>query len=162
LRFQVEIAKFDKVLPAPLLVLTLCLLVLHMLQEGSPPDVWLQLLLRCMTDPICQLAVEGKIAHELTAHKSLTLQQQQQLSTQQQLLPTQQQQLSAQLQQLSAHEQQLSAQEELVAAQQRLITDLQEQLSAQQHAASEQVACLQGQVHELHAAVQQLLSHRQP
>ena len=137
-----------------MLRLTLRLLVLCALQEGSSPDVWLQLLLRCLTDPDCKLAVVSKLAHVLTAHKSLTLQQQQELSAQQQ-------QLLAQHQQLSAQQQQLSAQEQLIAAQQRQITGLQEQLSAQQQAASEEMAGLRGQVHELHAAVQQLLSHHQ-
>jgi hypothetical protein len=110
------------------------------LQENSAPDVWLQLLLRCATEPECKQEVLRELAHELTDHKSLTLHQQQQLSAQQP---------------------QLAAQEQLVAAQQRQITGLQEQLSAQQQAASEQMAGLQGQLQELHAAVQQLLLHRQ-
>jgi Mlc titration factor MtfA (ptsG expression regulator) len=112
--------------------------VLFVLQESCAPDVWLQLLLRCATESECKQEVLRAIAHELTEHESLTLQQQQQLSAQQQ---------------------QLLAQEQLVAAQQRQITGLQEQLSAQQLAASVQMAGLRGQLQGLHEAVQQLLSH---
>ena len=116
------------------LVLTLLWLVLHMLQENSAPDVWLQLLLRCVADPAGQPTALRSLAQQLSERMALTAQQQQQLSGQQQL----------------------------IAAQQQQIAGLQEQLSAQQRASAEQMVGLQAQLRELHAAVKQLLpSHQQ-
>jgi hypothetical protein len=85
-----------------------------MLQDGSAPDVWLQLLERCAAEPDCQPAALRGLGQQLAEQRALTT--------------TLQQRVCAQ-----------------------------EQLSAQQQTAAEQVAGLQGQLQELHAAVQQLL-----
>jgi septal ring factor EnvC (AmiA/AmiB activator) len=99
--------------------------VLHILQEGSAPDVWLQLPLRCVADPAGQLTALRSLAQQLSKRMALAAQQQEQLSDQQQL----------------------------IAAQQQQIAGLQEQLSAQQRASAEQMAGLQAQLRQLHAAV---------
>ena len=44
-------------------------LSLHVLQAGSPPDVWLQLLERCAAEPGCQPMVLRNLAHQLAEQR---------------------------------------------------------------------------------------------
>jgi predicted transcriptional regulator len=127
----------------------LCCLIclLFVLQDGSPPDVWLQLLERCAKDPTCQPKTVRILAQQLAEQRSLTVQLQDRLAAQEQLVSDQQQQMSDQKQRVLTQEQLNAEQQQQVAAQQQ-------QIAVQQ----QQIAGLQGQLQELHAAVQQLLA----
>ena len=60
------------------------------LQDDTPPDVWLQLLMRCSAEPRCQGAALRSLAQHLTEQWALTAQQQQQIASLQEQLSAQQ------------------------------------------------------------------------
>ena len=78
------------------------------MQAGSPPDVWLQLLERCVAaDRGCQATALRSLAQQLTEQRALSARQQQQLAAQQQVAVEQEAQIVAlkgQLQQLAAEQ----------------------------------------------------------
>jgi hypothetical protein len=81
-----------------------------MLQDGSAPDVWLQLLERCAADPTCQPAALHSLAQQLSEQRALTGQHEQRLWIQERHMVAQHQQIGNlhwQLQELHAAVQQL-------------------------------------------------------
>ena len=108
------------------------------LQAGSAPDVWLQLLEECAGDPNCQPTVLRGLAQQLAEQRALTAQQQ---TAQQQEMSNAQQQLAEQAattaQQLAELRAIVAQQQEQIAAQQQQIAMLL-QLSAQQQVAARQ------------------------
>lgn len=74
-------------------VLTSLTALLHVrrcvMQDGCPPDVWLQVLEQCAddedADPTCQCTVVRSLALQLAEQRALTAQLQQQLATQAQV-----------------------------------------------------------------------------
>jgi hypothetical protein len=119
-----------------------------MLQDGSAPDVWLQLLEHCAADPYCQPTAMCHLGRRLAKQMALTARQQQQIAVLQEQLSAQplseQGALTTQLQQqVSDQQQRLSAQGQMIGVQQQ------------------QIAGLQGQLQELHATMQQLLPRHQ-
>jgi hypothetical protein len=60
-----------------------CCIVPHMLQDGSAPDVWLQLLERCAAEPDCQPQASTalrSLAQQLAEQRALTTQLRQHMS----------------------------------------------------------------------------------
>jgi hypothetical protein len=102
-----------------------------LLQADPAPDVWLQLLELCASDPDCQPTALRSLARQLADQQLLT--------TQQRVLNAQQQQ------QIAGLQDQLSAQQRVVAEQ------------GMQHRAL--VASLEGQLHEVRAELQQRRQH---
>jgi hypothetical protein len=109
------------------------------LLQDSPPDVWLQLLVRCAAAPSCQSTAVRSLAQQLAEHRALTAQQQQQLAEQRALTTQEQQQIAGLHQHLSA--QQRHAAEQLAGLQGQI--SAQRQLVIQQGA---QIAALQAQL----------------
>jgi hypothetical protein len=86
---------------------------LCVLQDGSPPDVWLQLLEFCCADPAAQKQIVRSLAQQLAQQTSQTTQLQQQLAQQATSLTVaaERQQRLAELEQcVSAQQQQLATQ----------------------------------------------------
>lgn len=103
------------------------------LQDGSTPDVWLQLLEQCAAaEPGPAVRT---LAVQLTEQRALAMQQQQQLIDQQEHNVAQQQRIASQ-------ERQVSALQQVAADQGALIVGL------------------QGQLQEVRAEVRQLLQHQ--
>jgi hypothetical protein len=60
------------------------------LLQDSPPDVWLQLLMRCAAEPSCQGAALRSLAQQFTEQRASTALQQQQIAGLQEQLSAQQ------------------------------------------------------------------------
>jgi hypothetical protein len=86
-------------------------------QDGSIPDVWLQLLERCAADPECQPTTLRSLAQQLSKQRT---QSEQQLAELRAVVAHQQQQIAhlqqQQMQQLSACQQVAAAQDARFAA----------------------------------------------
>jgi hypothetical protein len=120
------------------------LLLLRVLQAGTAPDVWLQLLERCAADSVCQTTVLRSLAQQLAEQRALTQAQQQQVWVHEQHIVQQHQQISG----LQWH----------VSTQQQHTMVLHQQLVAQQQVAAQQAA----QIADLQQQLQQVLQHLKP
>ena len=122
--------------------------VVHMLQKGQEPDVWLQLLERCAAeDPTCQPTALRSLAQQLAEQRVLYARQ---LAEQRALTAQQQQQLAAQHQLITAQQQQLVIQQQQLSSQQEVMTEQGAQFAAQQ-----------GQLQGMQAQLQELLQRQQ-
>jgi hypothetical protein len=104
------------------------------LQAGSAPDVWLQLLLRCAAEPGCASSVLRSLAHQLAEARTTSAQQ---LAEQRALTA---QQLAELRGLVSQQQQQVTAQQQMIAGQQQQIAMQEQRLSTQQLSAAEQGA----------------------
>jgi hypothetical protein len=119
-------------------------LFLHVLQAGSSPDVWLQLLEQCAADGNCQPTVMRSLARQLAEQRALTLTEQQRVCAHQQHIAHQHQQIASLQWQVSTQHQHTMV--------------LQQQLAAQQQFAAQQAA----QIAALQQQLQQVLQHLKP
>jgi hypothetical protein len=82
-------------------VLKTSALVLCILQAGSPPDVWLQLLKCCVEEPDCQLSTLCSLGQQLVEqraeHSAVTDRQQQEIAGLQEQLSAQQEAAAEQI-----------------------------------------------------------------
>jgi hypothetical protein len=118
------------------------------LQDGSVPTVWLQLLERCVAEPDCHPTALHSLAQQLAEQRAVSALLQQQLLAQQQV--------SHYLSVQSA--QQLAEQRALNAHQQQQIGGLHMMLLSHQQVAAEQGA----RIAALEGALQQLLQRQPP
>jgi len=117
-----------------LIMCTMCGVILLQAGPGQPPDVWLQLMERCVDeswDPALRATILRDMAQQLSDQEATNSQQQQELTDLRQQL-AEQQQHNARLQQQLAEQQQQNARL------QQDVADLQQQLAGQPQAHTQQ------------------------